>query len=310
MSYALFTANSDMWEPYKEMLERAFHEAKLDISLTRDASSPEKFEYIIFAPSGPVQDFTPFTNVKLIQSLWAGVEVAMKNKTLTQPLARMVDNGMSEGMSDYVLGHVMRYHLGMDAHISAPIRSWEQNAPCLARQRTVGFLGLGELGMFCARAATRQGFNVLGWSRTQKRDEAVNCYAGQEGLQTVLEQSDILILLMPDTPDTANIINAETIAKMKYGVKIINPGRGTLINDADLIDALKSGHVAAATLDVFRTEPLPKDDPYWVHSNVLVTPHIASETRLKTAVPVVVDNIKRGEMGQPFLHLVDRSVGY
>ncbi len=257
-----------------------------------------------------MQDFTQFTNVKLIQSLWAGVEVAMKNPTLTQPLARMVDDGMSEGMSDYVLGHVMRYHLGMDAHIAATAGSWEQDAPCLARDRTVGFLGLGELGMFCAKAVARQGFNVLGWSRTLKQDDAVNCYTGADGLQTVLEQSDILVLLMPQTPETENMINAKTIAHMKRGIAIINPGRGTLIDDTDLLNGLNSGHISGATLDVFRVEPLPHDDPYWAHPNVLITPHIASETRMETAVPVVVDNINRGETNQPFLHLVDRSVGY
>ena len=152
--------------------------------------------------------------------------------------------------------------------------------------------------------------NVLGWSRTLKQDDAVNCYAEADGLQTVLEQSDILILLMPQTPETENMINAKIIAHMKQGIAIINPGRGTLIDDTDLLNGLNSGQISGATLDVFRVEPLPHDDPYWAHPNVLITPHIASETRMETAVPVVVDNINRGETNQPFLHLVDRSVGY
>lgn len=306
----LFTARDVVWPTYNTQLTQGFEDAGLDVNLVQKTEHPEEIDYIIYAPNGPVQDFTQFTNVKLIQSLWAGVEVAMKNPTLTQPLARMVDDGMSEGMSDYVLGHVMRYHLGMDAHIAASAGSWEQDAPCLARDRTVGFLGLGELGMFCAKAVARQGFNVLGWSRTLKQDDTVNCYTGADGLQTVLEQSDILVLLMPQTPETENMINAKTIADMKQGIAIINPGRGTLIDDTDLLNGLNSGQILGATLDVFRVEPLPHDDPYWAHPNVLITPHIASETRMETAVPVVVDNINRGETNQPFLHLVDRSVGY
>ena len=306
----LFTARDAIWPAYNTQLTEGLKIAGLDVRLVRETHRPEEIDYIIYAPTGPIQDFTEFKNVKLIQSLWAGVEVAMKNPTLTQPLARMVDNGMSEGMSDYVLGHVMRYHLGMDAHIHAAVGSWEQNVPCLANERTVGFLGLGELGMYCAKAVARQGFKTLGWSRTLKQDNIIACYAGYNGLQTVLEQSDILVLLMPGTPETENIINANTIAQMKRGVAVINPGRGTLINDADLINALNSGQVSGATLDVFRIEPLPNDDPYWTHQNVLITPHIASETRMETAVPVVIDNIKRGETAQPFLHLVDRSIGY
>ncbi len=306
----LFTAREALWPEYKETLIKGFTDVGLNVNLIRETDQPETIDYIIYAPNGPVQDFTPFTNVKLIQSLWAGVEVAMKNPTLTQPIARMVDDGMSEGMSDYVLGHVMRYHLGMDAHIAAKAGSWEPNAPCLARERTVGFLGLGALGLYCAKAVAQQGFQTVGWSRTQKQDDTITCYAGLDGLQSVLAQSDILVLLMPGTPETENIIDAKTIAQMKPGISIINPGRGTLIDDKALIEGLNNGHVAGATLDVFRVEPLPKDDPYWAHPNVLVTPHIASETRLSTAIPVVVQNIKRGESNQPFLHLVDRSAGY
>ncbi len=311
MSRALFTAREALWPIYKDALENGFREANLDIELTRDRSNPENIDYIIYAPTGPVTNFSRFTNVKLVQSIWAGVDTALNNKTLTQTLARMVDPGMSAGMSDYVLGHVMRHHLGTDRFANAQAGEWlNTDVPYLARQRTVGFLGIGELGMYCAHSVAKQGFNVIGWSRNLKTDDIISCYAGDDGLNHVLEQSDILVLLMPDTPQTQNIINKTTIRKMKSGVCIINPGRGTLINDTDLIDALNTNQVAAATLDVFRTEPLPDTHPYWAHPNVLVTPHIASETRLETAIPVVIENLKRGEDGKPFLHLVDRSAGY
>jgi len=307
----LFSAPTASWESYAPFLKDLFTQARLDIDLIQSTDSPDDVQYIIYAPNGPVQDFSLFKNVKLIQSLWAGVETALQNKTLAQPLARMVDPGMSEGMADYVLGHVMRHHLGIDLHASVQPGEWRNDtAAPLARNRTVGFLGIGALGMYCAHAVAKQGFNVLGWSRNLKSDDIVDCNAGPDGFAHVLKQSDILVLLMPDTAETANLINAKIIEQMKSGAAIINPGRGTLIDDDALLAALDSGKLAGATLDVFRTEPLPANNPYWTHPKVLVTPHIASETRLETSAAVVVENIERSETDKPFLHLVDRDAGY
>jgi len=307
----LFSAPAASWEIYAPFLKDLFDKAGLDMKLVQDTDAPMNVDYIIYAPNGPVQDFAPYKNVKLVQSLWAGVEIALQNKTLTQPLARMVDPGMSAGMADYVLGHVMRHHLGMALHGSVQPGEWRNDtAAPLACNRTVGFLGIGALGMYCAHAVAKQGFNVVGWSRNLKSDGVVRCYAGKDGFTKVLVQSDILVLLMPDTAETTNLINADTIAQMKDGAAIINPGRGPLIDDAALLAALDSGKLSGATLDVFRIEPLPADDPYWAHPKVLVTPHIASETRLETSAAVVVENIERGETGKPFLHLVDRDAGY
>lgn len=307
----LFSAPAESWEGYAPYLNDLFTNAGLDMQLVRNADNPMDVDYIIYAPNGPVQDFAPYKNTKLVQSLWAGVETALRNKTLTQPLARMVDPGMSEGMADYVVGHVMRHHLGIALHASVQPGEWRNDtAAPLARNRTVGFLGIGALGMYCAHAVAKQGFNVVGWSRSLKSDAVVKCYAGDDGLRDILGQSDTLVLLMPDTAATANMINADTIAQMKDGAAIINPGRGPLIDDAALLAGLDSGKLSGATLDVFRVEPLPASDPYWAHPKVLVTPHIASETRVETSAAVVVENITRGEAGQPFLHLVDRAAGY
>lgn len=126
----------------------------------------------------------------------------------------------------------------------------------------------------------------------------------------MLAQSDILVLLLPQTPETTHIINAKTLAMLPKGARILNPGRGPLIDDNALLAALESGHIAHATLDVFATEPLPADHPYWVQPHVTVTPHIASETRPKTAAEVVAENVARGESGEAFRFVVDRGVGY
>lgn len=301
-------ADWDTWRPH---LRDGFARAGLDADLTRDPAAPETVDYIVYAPSGPISDLSPFTNARLVQSTWAGVEAIVTNKTLTQPLARMVDPGLTEGMQDYVLGHVLRHHLNSDFYASRQPGDWAaETPPPLARSRTVGFLGLGALGMACARRAAAHGFRTLGWSRNLKQDDRVSCFAGDDGLHHVLAASDIVVLLLPLTAETENLLDAHRIAGMRRGASVINPGRGPLIDDGALIAALTSGQVSQATLDVFRVEPLPADHPYWHLENVLVTPHIAAQTRAETAAQVVVENIRRGEAGEPFLYLVDRGAGY
>jgi len=306
----LYSADPEDWLEYELNLHKALDRVGLNYELSTTYDTAEEIDYIIYAPDGTLQDFKAFTNLKLVQSLWAGVEVLTANKSLTQPLARMVEPGLTLGMADYVMGHVLRHHLGTDQFSNARPGEWlGENIPALAQDRMVGFLGLGELGLYCAQKIADFGFQTCGWTRTQKTKN-IECYNGPEGLDNILSKSDILVLLLPNTPETNNIIDANNIAKMRDGVAIINPGRGTLINDTALLDALNNGKVASATLDVFQTEPLPADHLYWTHPNVLVTPHIASSTRINTACDVVAENIRRGENNEPFLYLVDKYVGY
>jgi glyoxylate/hydroxypyruvate reductase A len=180
----------------------------------------------------------------------------------------------------------------------------------LANERHVCILGLGALGHEAAQALAALNFNVTGWSRTPKDVPGVTCLSGEDGLQEALSKAEIAVLLLPDTPATENTLSTETLALMPIGARIINPGRGPLIDDDALLKALNKGQIGHATLDVFRVEPLPADHPYWAHPNVTVTPHIASETRPVTAAQVIVENIRRGEAGEPFVHLVDRQLGY
>jgi glyoxylate/hydroxypyruvate reductase A len=306
-----FAAPAVLWPEYAHHLPEALQEAGVEASIRLEAPDPAAVDYIIYAPASPVQDLTPFTRTKLVQNLWAGVERIVGNPTLTMPLARMVDPGLTEGMVEYVTGHVLRYHLGMDAHFAGQDGVWRNSVlPPLARERSVAVLGLGELGSATAETLAGLNFRVLGWSRRQKDIAGVECHSGEDGLQRVLARAEIVVLLLPSTPDTANTLNAARLASLPVGARIINPGRGTLIDDTALLAALDSGHIAHATLDVFRTEPLPAGHPYWAHPNVTVTPHIAADTRAVTASRVVAENIRRGIAGQPFLHLVDRRLGY
>nr|WP_319249320.1 glyoxylate/hydroxypyruvate reductase A [uncultured Celeribacter sp.] len=309
MLTVLFSAPDRIWPEYRDALPQALQDLGLEATLTREAN-PSEVDYIVYAPNDSLTDFTPFTRAKAVLSLWAGVEKIVGNTTLTQPLCRMVDDGLALGMCDYVLGHVMRYHLGMDRYIHGLNGDWQHICPPLARDRKVTVLGLGELGKTCAEALSDAGFAVTGWSRRPKVIPGLTCLSGTEGLRDALKSAEILVLLLPDTPETQNTLNAETLALLPEGARIINPGRGTLIEDAALLDALDRGQIGHATLDVFRIEPLPTEHPYWQHPRVTVTPHIAAETRAATASAVIAENIRRGEAGQPFLHCVDRGAGY
>lgn len=310
MIKVLFSAQPPVWDEYQSHLRQAFDAAGLSCDLSRD-HPPDQVDYIVFAPNGPVKDFTPYVNTKLVMGLWAGVETVVGNTTLTQPLARMVDHGLTQGMLEWVTGHVLRHHLGMDAHIAGQDGEWRDNIyPPLAQDRPVTVLGLGALGAACGQALAGLGFPVTGWSRNPKRIDGITCLSGDDGLRQALSGAQVVVLLLPLTPATENVLNARSLALTAPAAFIVNPGRGALIDDDALLDALDSGQISGATLDVFRTEPLPADHPYWSNPRVLVTPHIASTTRAATAAMVIAENIHRGEAGEPFQNLVDRSAGY
>ncbi len=304
----LFSAAPNRWHFYRDALNAAFRDHGLDVTLGRDFE-PHEVDYIVYAPNGPVSDFSPFTRAKAVLSLWAGVETIVGNRSLTQPLTRMVDSGLSEGMVEWVTGHVLRHHVGMDKYVLGTA-GWTPDIPPLARNRRVGILGLGELGGACARALAALNFTVSGWSRSKKALSGIECLHGDAGLRNILLQSEILVLLLPLTAETENLMDKDRLALMPEGSFVLNPGRGALIDDDALLEALDSGRLAHATLDVFRTEPLPEDHPFWSHPKVTVTPHIASETRAGTASEVIAENIRRSEAGEPLLFLVDRDAGY
>ena len=305
----LFAASDANWAEYAAPLRTALAEAGLPATLTRDAA-PEVVDYIVYAPSSALQDFTPFTRCKAVLSLWAGVERIVANPTLTQPLCRMVDPALTEGMVEWVVGHALRHHLGMDRHIVNPGHVWDPTCPPLARERPVAMLGMGELGTAAARALTALNFPVTGWSRSPKRIDGIPCLHGEDGLARALSTAQIVVTLLPKTPQTENLLNPRTLALLPRGAVILNPGRGALIDDDALLAALEEGHVGHATLDVFRVEPLPPDHPYWTHPRVTVTPHIAADTRAPSASRVIAENIRRGEAGEAFLNRVDRKRGY
>ena len=305
----LFSANDENWKRYKAPLQDALDNKSLDYELGRTIT-PCEVDYIIYAPSSSLQDFSPYTKLKAVLNLWAGVEGVTNNKTLNVPLARMVDSGLTDGMVEWVTGHTLRHHLGIDKHIHGQDGIWRSYVPPLAKDRVITILGLGTLGTACGIALKRLGFNVRGWSRREKRVDGIQCFYGDEQIDSSLMDADIVVLLLPDTPLTQNILNKHTLNLLKRGAFVLNPGRGPLIDDDALLAALDSGQIEHATLDVFRIEPLPKNHQYWSNNKVTDIPHKASETRPRTASQVIAMNIKRAENGQKLLYLVDRENGY
>lgn len=306
MMRVLFAAPDAYWPAWAPVLTGLARE--MELVRADDPVDPASIDAILYAPGGPVGDLSPFVNARLVQSLWAGVERIVTNPTLTQPLARMVDPGLARGMAEYCTGWTMRAHLGMDAYAQDGV--WRNDlTPPLADRRQVTILGMGELGRSVAAMLGGIGFRLAGFSASGRAVSGVQVF-GREGLDQALSRAEILVALLPDTPQTRGLLDAERLALLPKGAWLINPGRGTVLDDDAALAALDRGHLGHAVLDVFRTEPLPPGHPFWSHPRVVVTPHIAAETRVETAAPVAVENLRRAMTGQPVLHLVDRQRGY
>lgn len=304
----LFVGTDDDWAAYEVPLLAAFDDLPVATALARD-HDPAETDYIVMAGSRIIDDFTPFTRCRALLRLWAGVEDITRNETITFPICRMVGGGLDDGMVEWVTAHVLRHHIGMDTHIHGQDGIWRNDVvPPLASERPVTILGLGALGTACAKALSGLGFPVSGWSRRPKDIDGIRCLSGP--IADALQTAEIIVLLMPLTPDTKHIVDANALSRTAKGAFLLNPGRGPLIKDDDLLSALESRQIAHATLDTFSVEPLPAEHPYWAHPQVTVTPHIASATRPTPAARVIAENIRRGAAGEPFIHVVDRSAGY
>ena len=293
-------------------LKSAFDSAGMQVRVILETDRPQDVSYILYSPGGTIEDFSIYPRLKAVLSLWAGVEEIVLNPTIRVPLTRMVDGNLTQSMVEYVVGHALRYHLGIDRYLLVQDGEWRQASllPPLASERTVAFLGLGELGGTCATTLASLGFQVIGWSRRPKSVDGISTEHGASGLYRTLQSAGILVLLLPLTPSTKNILGHREFAHLPKGSRLINPGRGQLIDDCALLAALDSGRLEHATLDVFREEPLPPDHAFWRHPGITVTPHIAADTTPESASHVVAENVRRGETGLPFIHVVNRDLAY
>jgi glyoxylate/hydroxypyruvate reductase A len=248
--------------------------------------------------------------VKLIQSLWMGVDRLLEDSGLPKgvPLARLIDPGMVAAMSETVLAHVLDWHKHHYRYRAQQAdRQWRRRKQYLTSDRTVGILGLGELGSDAARKLLALGFNVAGYSRRPKSLPGVECFTE---LEPMLRLTDALVCLLPLTEQTRGILNGRNLGKLRKYACVVNVARGPHVVLPDLLSRLESGHLSHAYLDVFDTEPLPASSPLWKHPGVTITPHAAALTEPRTALPKIVENVERVRRGETPLHLVDFSAGY
>ncbi len=307
----MFLSAADKAEAWREAILKRFPDARFDVWPDEIGDKADYDYAIVWRP--PKGELRKFSNLKGILSLGAGVDGILVDDALPDdvPVVRLVDRCLTEGMSEYVLYWVIHYHRRLGVYLNwTSQKIWKQMRQTDTRDRKVGFLGLGELGSDAAKKVAALGFDVAGWSRSEKNIENVTSYYGEEGLIPFLNRTEILIVLLPLTESTRGIVNKETLAALPEGADIINCARGPHVVDEDLLAALDSGHIDAATLDVFHTEPLPEDHPYWTHPKVTVTPHIASLTVPSSAADWMEENIKLIEAGKPPRNTVDLKKGY
>ena len=273
---------------------------------------PAEIDYaLVWMP--PEGELKSYPNLKAIFSIGAGIDHLASDPDLPEgvPVVRMVEPGLTAGMSEYVALAVLNHHRFIQDYANQRReKRWEEIPQIAASARQVGMLGLGVLGRAALESLGTFGFKLAGWSRTPKSITGISCYHGEEGLREFLAETDILVCLLPLTSETGGILNRDVFVQLPQGAAVINVGRGGHLVEEDLLEALDSGQLGGATLDVFREEPLPEDHPFWTHPKVFMTPHIASMTIPETACQAVVANIHRLEAGEPLRHVVDMSRGY
>jgi glyoxylate/hydroxypyruvate reductase A len=258
-----------------------------------------------------------FPNLRVIFNLGAGVDALMADKSLPDvPLVRVAVADLTDRMAEYVVLHVLMHHR-QEPYLRESQREkrWAPKFQHAAGAMSVGIMGLGTLGANAADILRRLGFRASGWSRSSKKIEGVRCFYGVDGLDAFLRQTDILVCLLPLTSDTRHILNRDVFAKLSrngpLGAPVlINAGRGGLQNEADILACLDDGTLGGASLDVFETEPLPTQSPFWSHPKVVLTPHNAADTDPDEISKYVARQIARFEAGAALENVVNRGRGY
>jgi glyoxylate/hydroxypyruvate reductase A len=288
-------------------LQAAIPEARVSLW---QSGAPHADYAVVWKPPQQMLDEQP--SLKAIFNTGAGVDALMKLRLPAGvPLVRLDDAGMSVQMAEYVCHAVIRHFRELDGYEADMARGqWSYRKPRERADYPVGILGLGVLGERVARAVAQFDFPVNGWSRSPKAIAGVRSFHGHAQLQDFLAASRMVVCLLPLTPETDSILNATHLAHIRPGGYLINVARGAHVVDVDLLAALDSGHLAGATLDVFRTEPLPAGHPFWTHPHITVTPHTSARTLMSESVAQIARKIAALESGQGVAGMVDAARGY
>lgn len=295
---------------WREAFARVMPE--LELVAGPDVPQPETVEAaLVWKP--PAGALARFPNLRLIHGLGHGVDYLFQDPKLPRevPIVRLVDPALIAQMSEYVCAAALWWHRRFDDYRELQRAGrWQRLPTQPTNQCRVGVLGLGAIGADCAGRLAYLGFTVHGWSRRPKQLDGIHCHHGQAGLGACLAASDIVVCLLPLTPETIGIIDANTLAQLPRGAYVVNLARGGHVVESDLLAALDDGQVAGALLDVCAEEPLPLGHSFWTHPKVRLTPHVAGLTMPETAAPLIADNLRRLTSGQPLQNRVEREDGY
>ena len=294
-------------EPWLQGLRAALPDAEVTLWT---AGAPAADYAVVWAP--PQQFFDEQPHLKTVFNIGAGVDALLRLKLPPHAqIVRLDDAGMSVQMAEYVCHAVIRHFREFDAY-EADTRQgkWSFRKPRARADFPVGVMGLGVLGERVARALRTFEFPVNGWSRSPKAVEGVQCFSGIQGFKDFLAASRVLVCLLPLTPDTRDIMNRTTLSQLQAGGYIINVARGAHLVDDDLLALLDNGHLAGATLDVFRTEPLPPGHPFWTHPSITVTPHTSARTLRSESIAQIAGKLIALQRGQAVAGIVDSARGY
>ncbi|GJL83639.1 MAG: glyoxylate/hydroxypyruvate reductase A [marine bacterium B5-7] len=296
-------------ESLKSLLESYLPNA--DIRCAAKPGDPADITMLAVSSTEP-GEFAQYPNLKLVQKLGAGVETIVGDPSLPPHVrvTRLKSDAPAREISEYCLAHVLGElrHLKRYGDAQAHCR-WDPVPPRSSLGTVIGVLGLGHIGGRVAEVFASLGFTVHGYSRHPKQIEKVTCHHGDDALDTVLALADFVVSILPSTPHTRGLFDAQRFTMMKPGAVLINVGRGELIVEQDLLNALDSGRLGGAVLDVFHHEPLPPDDPLWRHPRVVITPHV-SGWHIDDGLADIAENFKRLQSGEPLLYQVDRNAGY
>ena len=277
-----------------------------------DIGNPEDVD-IAMVWKMPHGELAKFPNLKLIISMAAGVDHVLSDPDRPKgvPIVRVTDPHMARSMGHWFLMNILRLHRET-AHYDK-LRSqkiWPAEIAFDTDSVSVGILGLGYLGVHLAQMLKAVGLRVQGWSRTEKNLDGIHSFSGRIGLDQMLSNTNYLACLLPNTAVTEGIMNLSLFNKMPRGSYVLNAGRGSQLVESDLLEALNNGQIKGAALDVFETEPLPKDHPFWTDSRILLTPHHAAEVFLPAAAKIFLKNIYSIRNNQPLMGLVNQELGY
>ncbi len=306
----LIRAGREPVENWIEVFTEAFPD--LECRVWPDVGDPADIEYVL-ANQLPEGVFGSFPNLKLVAGTRVGLEGLLNDASLPRdvPIIRNTDRERAATMTGWVLYQVLRHHRRFDEREANESKAkWEHLQYTAPEKVRIGIMGLGSLGSTVARALTGLMYVVAGWSRSRKDIAGVECFAGMEELPDFLVRCDILVSILPQTPETTDLLDAARLALLPKNSYVINCGRGSVLDEDSLLASIDSGHLSGAALDVFKTEPLPADHPFWGHPRITVSPHYSCSGKARYGAEGVVDAIRKLRNGEKLRGTVDRALGY